>query len=191
MDSIIEYTNQNSELEFIVSLDYNLEDFSDYECIEWGDLYETLGIYDNNPLIINGDTDFDYDGYYDHYIWNLFAGNSYSSYAILDHHMVVRYLLDFPDYNNFQNIYLPNLVNEMYGCSNEFATNYNSSAVYNDNSCIFGGDFNQDSNIDINDVIILVNLVIGNQLGADTDLNDDNNSDILDIISLINFIIYI
>ena len=166
MDSIMEYTNENSELEFIVSLDYNLEDFSDYECVEWGDLYETLGIYDNDPLIINGDTDFDYDGYYDHYIWNLFAGNSYSSYAILDHHMVVRHLLDFPDFNNFQNIYLPNLINEMYGCRNEFATNYNSSAVYNDNSCIFGGDFNQDNNIDINDVIILVNLIIENQLGA-------------------------
>ena len=186
----MEYTNQNSELEFIVSLDYNLEDFSDYECIEWGDLYETLGIYDNDPLIINGDTDFDYDGYYDHYIWNLIAGNSDSSYAILDHHMVVRHLLDFPDFNNFQNIYLPSLINEMYGCSNEFATNYISSAVYNDDSCIFGGDFNQDNNIDINDVIILVNLIIENQLGIDTDLNDDSNTDILDVISLISFIIY-
>ena len=78
----------------------------------------------------------------------------------------------------------------MYGCRNEFATNYNSSAVYNDNSCIFGGDFNQDNNIDINDVIILVNLIIENQLGVDTDLNDDDNTDILDVISLINFIIY-
>ena len=52
------------------------------------------------------------------------------------------------------------------------------------NSCIFGGDFNQDNNIDINDVIILINLIIENQLGIDTDLNDDNNTDILDIISM-------
>ena len=35
---------------------------------------------------------------------------------------------------------------------------------------------------------ILVDLVMGNQLGTDTDLNDDGNSDILDIISLINLI---
>ena len=103
--------------------------------------------------------------------------------------MVVRYLLDFPNYNNFQNIYLPNLVNEMYGCSNEFATNYNSSVVYNDNSCIFGGDLNEDNNIDINDVIMLVNFVIENQLEPDTDINNDQNTDILDVISLINFII--
>ena len=190
MDSIIEYTSQKSELEFIVSLDYNLEDFSDYECLEWGDLYETLGIYDNDPLIINGDTDFDYDGYYDHYIWNLFAGNSYSSYAILDHHMVVRYLLDFPDFNNFKNIYLPSLINSMYGCSDEFATNYDPSVVYDNSTCIFGGDLNVDGNIDINDVIILGNLIMENQLDINTDLNNDYNTDILDVISLVNFIIY-
>ena len=40
------YTNQNEDVEFIVSLDYNLEAFSEFECLEWGDLYE---VYHKTP----------------------------------------------------------------------------------------------------------------------------------------------
>ena len=50
------YTTQNEDVEFIVSLDYSLEEFSDYECLEWGNLYEELGLYGNNPLIIKSES---------------------------------------------------------------------------------------------------------------------------------------
>ena len=186
----MEYTTQNQDVEFIVSLDYNLEEFSDYECLEWGELYETLGIYNHNPLILNGDTDFDSNGDYDHYIWNMFAGATYSSYAILDHNMVVRYLFDSPNYNDFRYTYLPNLIDEMYGCADTEAINYSPNVVYSDNSCIYGGDFNQDENIDVNDVLVLINMIITIESNNSGDLNGDGNTDILDVIALINIILY-
>ena len=183
------YTTQNEDIEFIVSLDYSLEEFSDYECLEWGDLYEELGVYDNDPLIVNGDTDFDSDGYYDHHIWNMFAGSTYSSYAIIDHNMVVRYLFDEPNLDNFQDLYLPELVSEMYGCTDFQAINYDSNSVYNDNSCIYDGDLNEDDIIDINDVILLLNMILNLELENSGDLNGDGNVDILDIIELVNIIL--
>ena len=184
------YTNQNEDIEFIVSLDYSLEAFSDYECLEWGNLYEELGLYGNNPLILNGDTDFDSDGYYDHHIWNMFAGEAYSSYAIIDHNMVVRYLFDEPDLDNFQDLYLPELVSEMYGCTDPDANNFHPNYVYDDQSCIYGGDLNQDDVTDISDIIILINMIIEVELDSSGDLNADGNIDILDIIELVNIILY-
>ena len=182
------YTNQNEDIEFVVSLDYNLEEFSDFECLEWGDLYEELGAYGNNPLILNGDTDFDFDGYYDHYIWNMFAGSTYSSYAIIDHNMIVRYLFDEPNLDNFQNLYLPELVNEMYGCLDLNAINYDSNSVYDDNSCIYS-DINEDGNTDISDIILLLDMILNSELDDSADLNNDGNIDILDIIQLVNIVL--
>jgi len=184
------YTTQNQDIEFIVSLDYSLEAFSDYECLEWGNLYEELGLYGNDPLILNGDTDFDSNGYYDHHIWNMFAGVTYSSYAIIDHNMVVRYLFDEPDLDNFQDLYLPTLVSEMYGCTDSAATNYSPNYVYDDQSCIYGGDFNEDDIIDITDVILLLNMILDIDLENSGDLNTDGNIDVLDIIELLNIILY-
>ena len=182
------YTNNNEDIEFIVSLDYNLEAFSDFECLEWGDLYEELGAYGNNPLILNGDTDFDSNGEYDHYIWNMFAGSTYSSYAIIDHNMVVRYLSDEPSLYDFQNLYLPELVNDMYGCNDINAINYNPSSVYEDDSCLYS-DLNQDNNTDINDIIFLLNMILDSELEGYADLNGDQNIDILDIIKLVNIVL--
>ena len=182
------YTNQNEDIEFIVSLDYNLEAFSDFQCLEWGDLYEELGTYGNNPLILNGDTDFDSDGDYDHYIWNMFAGSTYSSYAIIDHNMVVRYLFDEPHLDNFQNLYLPELVNEMYGCTDLNAINYDFNSVYDNNLCIYS-DINEDGSTDINDIIFLLNMILNSELEESADLNSDENIDILDIIQLVNILL--
>ena len=182
------YTNQNQDIEFVVSLDYSLEEFSDFECLEWGNLYEELGVYGNNPLILNGDTDFDFDGEYDHYIWNMFAGSTYSSYAIIDHNMVVRYLLDEPNLDNFQNLYLPQLVDEMYGCTDLDAINYDSNTVYDNSSCVYS-DINEDDNTDINDIIFLLDMILDLETNISADLNSDGNIDILDIIQLVNIIL--
>ena len=182
------YTNQNEDIEFIVSLDYSLEEFSDFECLEWGDLYQELGTYGNNPLILNGDTDFDSNGEYDHYIWNMFAGSTYSSYVIIDHNMVVRYLSNAPNLDIFQNLYLPQLVNEMYGCTDLNAINYDFNSVYNNDSCIYS-DINNDGNTDINDIIFLLNMILNLELEEYADLNSDQNIDILDIIQLVNIIL--
>ena len=63
--------------------------------------------------------------------------------------MVVRYLFDEPNLDNFQDLYLPELVSEMYGCTDFQAINYDSNSVYNDNSCLYDGDLNEDDIIDI------------------------------------------
>ncbi len=182
------FTNQDENIEFLVSLDYHLEEFSDYQCLEWGNLYEELGIYGNNPLIINGDTDFDSNGEYDHHIWNMFAGSTYSSYVIVDHSMVVRYLFDEPNLDNFQNIYLPELVNNMYGCTDIEAMNYSDSYVYSSDSCIYS-DVNEDGVTDVNDIISILNMILDSNLQNFGDLNSDSNIDILDIVELLIIIL--
>ena len=51
------------------------------------------------------------------------------------------------------------------------------------------GDLNQDSDINIQDVILLVNLVLSNNYNNIADMNFDNILDILDIIQLVNIIL--
>ena len=51
------------------------------------------------------------------------------------------------------------------------------------------GDVNQDSIINIQDVIIIVNLVLNNNYNYLADMNDDHRIDILDIIELVNRIL--
>ena len=120
----------------------------------------------------------------------MFSGVTYSSYAIIDHNMVVRYLFDEPDLDNFQDLYLPELVNEMYGCTDSEADNFQSNYVYDDQSCIYGGDLNQDNITDIADIIFLLNMIIESEFNSYGDLNADQNIDVLDIIELVNIILY-
>ena len=51
------------------------------------------------------------------------------------------------------------------------------------------GDVNQDSIINIQDVIIIVNLVLNEQIDPLADINDDHNINVLDIIELVNRIL--
>ena len=80
MDELIEGLEEYQDVQFLVSLDYSSNEADLYSCGEWEDLYTELGEYDNNPLILDGDPD--------HYIWNMFAGSTYSAYAFIDHNMV-------------------------------------------------------------------------------------------------------
>ena len=95
--------------------------------MEWAVLYEELGDYNNNPLILNTDPD--------HYIWNMFAGSTYSAYAMIDHNMVLKYKFDMPNLYDFQYTYIPDLISAMYGCNDLYACNYNEDAVVDDGSC--------------------------------------------------------
>jgi hypothetical protein len=51
------------------------------------------------------------------------------------------------------------------------------------------GDINGDSEINIQDIIITVNLVLSNEYNSLADLNSDNIVDILDLVALVNFIL--
>jgi hypothetical protein len=142
MDQIYEFTNQNDDIKFLVSLDNNVSEPTLYSCQEWADLYKELGEHGNDPIIINGDTDFNEDGYPDHLIWNMFAGSTYSSYVMIDHNMVVRYKFNMPNQYDFQYTYLPSLLDDMYGCIDPSACNYEHQAAVDDGSCLYGDQCN-------------------------------------------------
>ena len=50
------------------------------------------------------------------------------------------------------------------------------------------GDINDDSLINVQDIIILVNIILNNEFDNTADLNYDSSVDILDIIELMNII---
>ena len=134
MDELIEVLGQYEDVQFLVSLDYSSNNADLYSCSQWGDFYTELGEYDNNPLILDGDPD--------HYIWNMFAGSTYSAYAFIDHNMVLRYKFDMPNLYDFQYTYLPPLLDAMSGCTDSNACNYDLGTIYDDGSCQYGDDCN-------------------------------------------------
>ena len=127
MDQLVEVVEEYDEIQFLVSLDYHSNEADLYSCSEWADLYTELGEYDNNPLILDGDPNY--------HIWNMFAGTTYSAYAFIDHNMVLRYKFDMPNLYDFQYIYIPEMLDLMYGCIDINACNYDEGAVYDDGSC--------------------------------------------------------
>jgi len=86
--------------------------------------------------------------------------------------------------------------NEVYGCTNPDAINYNADATVDDGSCEYGGDdillgdANQDGVINILDLVHLANHILGTDLLEDDaftagDLNQDGMVDILDLVQII------
>jgi len=129
MDELIESLEEYAEIQFLVSLDNSVVEPTLYTCADWENLYVELGEFNNNPLILNTDPD--------HHIWNMFAGFTYSAYAFIDHNMVLRYKFDMPNLYDFLYIYIPNLIDNMYGCTDSNACNYDIESVYDDGSCQF------------------------------------------------------
>ena len=192
MDELLEGINENEHLKFIVSLDNNEVNPMLYNCSEWGDLYSELGDFGNDPMTLNGDEDLDSDGISDNHIWNTLAGNTYSAYAFIDHNMVVRHMFDMPNLNDFQNNYIANLLDGIYGCTDENASNYDDSAGIDDGSCEYNtimGDINGDNEVNILDIISLVNFILTNEYETIGDLNIDGEINILDIVALVNIIL--
>ena len=192
MDELLEFINGNEHLKFIVSLDNNEVNPMLYNCTEWGNLYSELGDFGNDPMILNGDEDLDGDGSPDNYIWNMLSpATTYSAYAFIDHNMVVRYMFDTPNLYDFQNNYIPNLLDGIYGCTDEIAYNYDDSAGIDDGSCEynFTGDINLDGQINILDIVQLANMILSNEYEESADLSGDGVLNILDVVQLINIIL--
>ena len=132
MDELIEFVEQYDEIQFLVSLDYSQDESELYSCNEWAELYSELGEFGNSPLILDMDPD--------HAIWNMFAGSTYSAYAFIDHNMVLKYKFDMPNLYDFQYTYIPSLLDQMYGCIDSNACNYDIGAAINDGSCLYDND---------------------------------------------------
>jgi len=51
------------------------------------------------------------------------------------------------------------------------------------------GDLNDDSNIDVIDIIILINFILSNDYQSNADINGDGNINVLDVVQLVNIIL--
>ena len=79
---------------------------------------------------------------------------------------------------------------DILGCIDPEADNYNPDATADDGSCFYLGDLNNDGLINVLDVVVLVNIVLGqadqNPAG---DLNSDGLINVLDVVLLVNIIL--
>jgi len=115
-------------------------------------------------------------------------------------HGWIEYKYEFlPDtYSNLCN-YLEDYDCKIFGCTDTLACNYNIDAIVNDGTCEYEldetscfvlGDINQDDLINVSDVVILVNIVLGLSLFNElADINDDEIVNIQDILLLVNIIL--
>lgn len=89
------------------------------------------------------------------------------------------------------------LYNDIKGCTDPLASNFNPYASINDNSCTSRllGDLNDDGLIDVIDVVIIISIILEQITGtedqiSDADFNQDGNVNVIDVIKMINFIVY-
>ena len=96
----------------------------------------------------------------------------------------ISYIGDSPDLGAYEyngEYWVPGIT---WDLEQEFGENF----IYPDN-LFESGDINNDSNIDILDVIQLVNIILNDINESFADINNDQNIDILDVIQLVNIIL--
>jgi hypothetical protein len=100
-------------------------------------------------------------------------------------------MFETPNLYDFQNNYIPNLLDGIYGCTDENASNYDVSAGIDDGSCEYyiTGDINLDGQINILDIVQLANMILSDAYQESADLNGDGNLNILDVVALVNIIL--
>ena len=69
--------------------------------------------------------------------------------------------------------------NELLFCGNE--------SLYKITSTL--GDLNSDSNIDVLDIVVMINLILSNEYQSNADMNGDQSINVLDVVQLVNIIL--
>tara|TARA_B100000029_G_scaffold498106_1_gene566507 strand:+ start:270 stop:1571 length:1302 start_codon:yes stop_codon:yes gene_type:complete len=69
--------------------------------------------------------------------------------------------------------------NELLFCGNE--------SIYKLTSTL--GDLNSDSNIDVLDIVVMINLILSNDYQSNADINGDQSINVLDVVQLVNIIL--
>ena len=167
--SSLEALAQNFEFDSRLKIMQNLDDIGQpYNCEGWANSCGGVS-YD---IIDDGSNGAD-----DYFLQSLFGLNNYfHSIVILDENMVFRYFFD-AWYDTINTSDLIEIIRDMLN-----SIDYTL------------GDFNYDSNLDILDVILIVNIIIyENELDQSTasmiDMNYDSQIDITDVIEVINIIL--
>jgi len=70
-------------------------------------------------------------------------------------------------------------LNELLFCGNESLYKITSSL----------GDLNSDSNIDVLDIVVMINLILSNDYQSNADINGDQSINVLDVVQLVNIIL--
>ena len=66
--------------------------------------------------------------------------------------------------------------------SSQYLTNFSCSAS-------LPGDINNDSLVNVQDIILVVNLILANDYALEADLNSDNIINVLDVVQVVNIIL--
>jgi hypothetical protein len=103
-----------------------------------------------------------------------FAANPYGD--------VANYALNWLKYQILDDNNAYDLLLEVPSSASEYLTNLTYSAP-------FLGDLNDDSLVNVQDIILAVNLILNSEYNNLADLNSDGNIDILDIVQLVNIIL--
>ena len=141
-------------------------------------------------------------GYYDtSRLTGLFDGN-WGSYAYLPSGYIISsdqwnglFIFDSPLTNS--EMIWSECIDDIYGCTDPEASNYNPDAAVDDDSCIYEcvlGDVNCDGDINVQDVVIVVDCALQIGYGYECydelgDVNEDGVINILDVVILVNWIV--
>ena len=178
MDAREEYwLEENPAVVFITALqDLN----QPYSCTQWGDQGEN-----GYPLII------EHDGTV--FSWLHDSWNAYPTYAILDHNMTVR-AKPWTYTNNSNTNSCDGNNNTMPGFSGGNSDDFIEYLLEECGSLCEGvtqGDINDDGMFNVQDLILLVNMILGTTAPdyATADMNQDGEINIQDIILVLNIIL--
>jgi len=199
-DYINMFEDGSGIIAFNLSDEYGFECTENQDCIDmWGD-YANV-VYENQELVCNQDCILSFPvnwGYFEDTTELCFSTNlefidgpSEITFSCSDE-------LEFYDDNNWSfedkdgcgNTYADEAIT---GCTDENASNYDFNANWDNGSCYLEqipGDLNNDSNIDIVDIVSLVNAVLAWTYNPFGDLNNDGTNDIVDVVLLVNLILY-
>jgi uncharacterized protein (TIGR02145 family) len=86
----------------------------------------------------------------------------------------------------------PSNDNECYGCSDQWALNYDPNSTISDDSCEYPsiGDISMDGFINVNDIVLLVGVVLDGEYYIEyMDINQDSYLNIIDIVILVDIIL--
>jgi hypothetical protein len=75
------------------------------------------------------------------------------------------------------------------GCMDQNADNYNPNALEDDGSCEIPGDINGDGQINVIDIVMAVDLILGNNYDVVGDINEDGQLNVLDIVMLVDWVL--
>jgi len=117
----------------------------------------------DNPIVIDGQSCFECNNTYPVFNW---LGTYWTDYAFIDHNMVI-YHLQTDIYSNLANTIISDMLNALP----------------------LIGDINDDSLLNILDLVGIVNIILSGDYEEIADYNQDGQVNILDLVQITNYII--